>query len=79
MAVPRAALWVWMTQEPNGENSVVGVMLPGVDGMLAHMPLVMRSFEMAMKCRNLARRHGAETGQRVWLREYRDFVELDDA
>ena len=61
-----ASLWAWMTEYPDGSYGTVGMGLPG----LGMVPLIARSEEAIRNLEPVARRHGKELGQRVWLRRY---------
>jgi hypothetical protein len=73
MANRADSLWAWVTELPDGSVSQVGAMLEG-----SHTPLISRSREVVELMRPLAGLHAVATGQRVWLREYRDVVEHED-
>jgi hypothetical protein len=67
------SLWAWVTELPGGSVSQVGALIEG-----SHTPLISRSRETIELMRPLAGLHRLATGQRVWLREYRDVVEHED-
>jgi hypothetical protein len=59
-------LWAWVTEFPDESVGLVGGMIPGI-GMT---PLIGRSEEVVRKVEDIARSHGQQSGQRVWLRRY---------
>lgn len=60
-------LWVWVTEEPNGDISQLGGYLPDTKTVAS---LSTRSREVADKWRPIAERHARGSGQKTWLREY---------
>jgi hypothetical protein len=60
-------LFAWVTEEPDGNISLVGAYLPRLGG---NLPLIGRSLDAIMTFQDVARLHAKSTGQRVWLREY---------
>jgi hypothetical protein len=67
-------LWAWVTALDDGSVSQVGALVGGM-----HLSLIGRDRAVVESFRPLAQAHGERTGQRVWLREYRDVVDHGDA
>ena len=68
-------LWAWMTEEPDGQLSLIGMMVDNV-----HAPMIGRDEKIIRGLEPIARKHGNKTGQAVWLRcwiSYRDEEDLD--
>jgi len=68
-------LFAWVTEEPNGNVSVVGAYVPQLGG---HLPMIGRSLDHIMALQEFARAHKQNTGQRVWLREYKMVDNTED-
>lgn len=64
------SLWAWVTAYPDGSIGLIGSMAL-IDGVM--MPLIGRNEAAIRKVEPIARRHGAVSKQRVWLRRY-DFA-----
>jgi hypothetical protein len=79
-----SSLWSWVTEARDGSGvSQIGitVMEEDEDGTKRTDTIVLtfRSRAIAETFRTLAREHGEELQQRVWLRQYRDYVDHEDA
>jgi hypothetical protein len=67
-------LWAWITEYPDGSTGMVGVLLPDI----GNTPLVSRSEEHIRKMRPAAASHAKATGQRVWLRRWDNFTDVEE-
>jgi len=73
------SLWSWMTEYPDGSVGPVIVYIirenPGNVG--AWVTLIGRDRVAAERLGEFAEIHRQKTGQRIWLREYRNFTDHD--
>lgn len=69
-------LFAWVTRCPDNTVSQVSAYVPSLG---ANTSLVSRDRRVAEFLRPIAQQHADSSGQRVWLREYRDFVDHGDA
>jgi hypothetical protein len=60
-------LYAWQVQEPDGQWSMVGALVPETG---SHMPLVHRSLQVIEHLRPLATDHAAATRQKLRLARY---------
>jgi hypothetical protein len=67
-------LWAWITEYPDGSTGMVGAFIPEV----GHTPLVSRSEEHIRKMRPIAEAHARDTSQRVWLRRWDNFTDVEE-
>jgi hypothetical protein len=60
-------LYAWQVQEPDGQWSMVGALIPGVG---EHAPLIHRDLLLIRRLEGLARMHADATGQPLRLARF---------
>lgn len=61
------ALYAWQVQEPDGQWSMVGALIPGIG---EHTPLIHRDLLLIRRLEGLARKHAEQTGQPLRLARF---------